>query len=60
MSAALAPLLPFLAGLDLTSAESARAQDPERLQELEDAFVQWAVEPDEAWLAPAGPGQGRV
>jgi D-amino peptidase len=60
MSAALAPLLPFLAGLDLTSAESARAQDPERLQELEDAFVQWAAEPDEAWLAPAGPGQGRM
>lgn len=53
MSAALMAFVPYFAGLDLSSAESAGAQDPERLRALEEGFVRWAAEPEDEWLSPA-------
>jgi D-amino peptidase len=59
MNAALAPFVPYFDGLDLSSAEAAGRQDPERLRALEAVFVGWATEPEEDWLsAGAEPARG--
>lgn len=50
MGAAMAPFGPLLAGLDLSSEDAMRRQDPERLAALERAFLDWLREPQSEWL----------
>lgn len=50
MAAGMAPFMPLLSGLDLSSREAMRAQDAERLAALEEAFVAWAGEREADWL----------
>lgn len=50
MGAAMAPFGPLLAGLDLSSEDAVRRQDPDRLAALEAAFVDWVAEPQSDWL----------
>lgn len=50
MTAAWQPWLPYFDGLDLTSPEAFSAQDPERLEALEDAFAPWVSDAEPEWL----------
>jgi hypothetical protein len=52
MSAAGASLIPYFAGLDLSSAAARASQDPERLRALEEAFVDWVTEREPEWISP--------
>jgi hypothetical protein len=51
MSAAGASLIPYFAGLDLSSAAAREAQDPDRLRALEEVSADWVTESEPEWVA---------
>ena len=54
MGAAMAPFLPYFAGLDMTSEEALAAQDRQRLAALEESFLGWCRNTEDPW--PGGGG----
>jgi len=49
MAAANGPMNRLRANLDLTSLESTQRQDPARIQQINDRFVEWAKDDEAEW-----------